>query len=137
MSNPFEDAMSRRSDEELVGIVGAHRGDYRPEAITAAEAELALRNLPVAFVESVTQEIRHERDELDERKDIPLGMQHKVMFLLLPVFVLGWLPSYAMARWSYMDKGYIRKYEDAKRWMMFGVLGYVGLFVLMALYMMF
>lgn len=43
MKNQFEDAMSKRSDEDLQKIVSSQTGDYQPEAVKAAEKEIRKR----------------------------------------------------------------------------------------------
>lgn len=43
MKNQFEDAMSKRKDEDLQKIVSSQAGDYQPEAVKAAEQEIKKR----------------------------------------------------------------------------------------------
>jgi hypothetical protein len=45
MKNQFSDAMSKRSDSDLLKIVTEQRNDFQPEAIIAAEEEIDKRKL--------------------------------------------------------------------------------------------
>lgn len=43
MKNQFEDAMSKRTDEDLQKIIGSQADHYHPEAVKAAEQEIKKR----------------------------------------------------------------------------------------------
>lgn len=57
MSSDFKNAMSKRSDQDLIKIVTIEREDYQPLAIEAAEAEIKTRNIDISlFQEALTTE---------------------------------------------------------------------------------
>jgi uncharacterized RDD family membrane protein YckC len=45
MGNEYTEIMKRRPDEELIEITSANEGDYKPEAIEAAQEEIESRNI--------------------------------------------------------------------------------------------
>lgn len=45
MGNQYKDAMSQRTDEELITILKSNEGDYQAEAVEAAISEAKTRNL--------------------------------------------------------------------------------------------
>ena len=47
MKNNFEDAMSKRTNEELIKIINSSSGDYQPEAVEAAEQEIKKRQFTI------------------------------------------------------------------------------------------
>ncbi|NOU60250.1 RDD family protein [Marinifilum caeruleilacunae] len=66
MTNEFSDVMSERSNEELIKITTELRLDYQPEAVVAAEKELAKREVSADEVEATKEVIREKKIENEE-----------------------------------------------------------------------
>ena len=73
MENKFAEAMSKRSDSELLEIVTKLRNDYQPEAVEAAEIEIKKRNLSTEQIEKAKEEIIVKEISLKEREKEPFG----------------------------------------------------------------
>jgi len=97
MTQDFTDVMSERTNEELVKITTIQRKDYQPEAVIAAEKELAKRNVNVDEIES-TKEVIVEKQEVDDKLEsrrvkswvrlVHVFVDFIAIFLMY-VFVLG------------------------------------------------
>jgi len=69
MNKDFTSAMAERTDEELVRIVTVQRNDYQAEAVLAAEAELATRQIsPETF--EVTKEAVAQKTAQDSSLEL-------------------------------------------------------------------
>jgi len=79
MDNNFKDAMSQRTDQELIKIVTLQREDYQPLAVEAAEREIDLRNIDMEKIEKLKQEFTKKRDE---QKKIDLNFVSSLTRLL-------------------------------------------------------
>lgn len=126
MANPFTGVMAERSDLELIAIVTTQRDDYQEEAVVAAEAEIAARNL--------TFERRHEAEAEVRRADVARakrasksldGTWKALLFFFPGLLTLAAAHKYKMS-------GYDRKWEDAKRWSLYGLCFYVALLLVPA-----
>lgn len=63
MSNDFTKTMANQTDKELVRIV-QEAENYHPDAVEAAKAELALRQVPDDLVEKLQQDVAKDREPL-------------------------------------------------------------------------
>lgn len=63
MNKDFTEAMSNRADEELIKIVTIQRADYQPEAVSAAEKELELRQVSSAKIETVKEDLTMKEEK--------------------------------------------------------------------------
>ena len=122
MENKFAEAMSKRSDSELLEIVTKLRNDYQPEAVEAGEIEIKKRNLSTEQIEKAKEEIIVKEISLKEREKEPLGTGQKIMFF---IFFWGIIP-WAMAG-TFKADGYTKKNKDAWRLMKYGLLAFIGL----------
>lgn len=126
MENPFTGVMAERSDLELIAIVTAQRDDYQEEALAAAEAEIAARNL--------TFERRHEAEVKVRRKEVARAKRaSKSLDATWKAFLFCFpgLLTLAAAH-KYKMSGHDRKWEDAKRWSLYGLCFYVALMLVTA-----
>ncbi|MDR2469547.1 MAG: hypothetical protein LBD27_03590 [Tannerella sp.] len=55
MNTEFKNAMLRRTDEELIGIVTVEREEWQPAAVEAAEEEIGRRSIDAVRIEQVKQ----------------------------------------------------------------------------------
>lgn len=87
MQNPFTEAMSERSDKELIDIVTLTREDYQAEAIEAAEAELLKRNLDVNdyYTQEMIDELKANASVAPDQKQ--LTVLHKAAIVLAPALI--------------------------------------------------
>ena len=71
MSIDFKDAMSKRTDEELIKIVTVDKNKYQPLAIEVAEQEIKNRNIDTTKIEQVKVELTtkfEEQKQFDSKK---------------------------------------------------------------------
>lgn len=121
MENNFTQAMSNRSDSELLEIVTKLRDDYQADAILAAEIEIKNRNLSTEQVENAKKEIKQKEINNQEKEDEPLGTGQKILFF---IFFWGIIP-WGMAG-TFKADGFGRKYKEAWRFMKFGFFSFIG-----------
>ena len=128
MSNRFTRAMSDRTDEELVAIVSGPEDDWEPEALEAAAAEVARRNLSATRVEKVVKRIEKSSRKAKE----PLDQGGKLLALMSGATCIGGvvvLIYYA----TLMKRGERRKAAEVGTWFGYGVaIGLVALVVFLA-----
>jgi hypothetical protein len=127
MENRFAEAMALRSDAELVDILTKKRDDYQPDAVAAAEIELARRKLTTKQVADAKERIELKEQAIQERANEPLGIGWKLLTFLIPglinILIAGALKT----------DGYERKFREAWRWTFYGVGFYLGLGLLMCI----
>ena len=71
MNTNFKDAMSKRTDEELIKIVTIDRNKYQPLAIEAAEQEIKNRNIDTSKIVEVKADLTAKivkQKEFDSKK---------------------------------------------------------------------
>ena len=87
MQNPFTQAMSERSDKQLVDIVTLNREDYQSAALEAAEAELLKRNLDVNdyYTQEMIDELKANAIEQTDQKQ--LTVLHKAAIVVAPALI--------------------------------------------------
>ena len=68
MDTNFQDAMSKRTDEELIKIVTLNRADYQPLAIIADEEEIKKRNIETTAFTELKVKI-DKKDETEKQID--------------------------------------------------------------------
>jgi len=121
MSNEFAEAMGKRSDAELIGIITRYRNDYQPDAVIAAENEFSKRNLSLDQVETAKQEA-HKKDYLQKLKaDAPLEVYWKILTCIFPGLlniILGLI---------FKASGYDRKFRQLVWWTLYGIGFYIAL----------
>ena len=66
MNQDFTEAMSKRTDEELIEIVKVKRDDYQPEAVKSAERELEKRRVTPDQIAQVKKELTEKETEKKE-----------------------------------------------------------------------
>lgn len=127
MGNQYDDVMTELSNAELLEIVTKLRNEYEPDAILAAENELTRRNLSTDEVRQTESIIEDKYEEIVQKANAPLQDHWKVLTLLLPGFI-----NLMIAR-SLKNDGYDRKYQEARRWTLYGCGFYIGLAVVLSL----
>ena len=102
MTNNFPDQMSKRTDVELLRILNEQRNDYNPEAIIAAEEELAKRNLSQEQVITAKQELETKKQFDEKRANDPLGVVAKrnLFLIFLGFFFLNIICTFIMNKVS-------------------------------------
>jgi len=119
----FVEQMPRKSDEELFGIL-AHRDDYMPEAIAAAEQELNKRNIEPPKIAEFQTLAKEKKDEEDIISNEPLSWPIRIILFLFPVGI----PQFILAE-HYRGKSK-RKAEECWTWMVYGIIFYAAIFIL-------
>ncbi|PCJ96104.1 MAG: hypothetical protein COA50_07955 [Flavobacteriaceae bacterium] len=66
MENEFVKTMSERTNKELVSIVTVERENYNPTAITAADAEVAKRNIDTTTFQEIKEKASSEKKQLQK-----------------------------------------------------------------------
>jgi len=71
MNIDFKDAMSKRTDKDLIKIVTVARNDYQPLAVEAAQQEIKNRSIDTAMIEQVKIDLImqiEEQKQFDTKK---------------------------------------------------------------------
>jgi len=79
--------MSERTDKQLADIVTTKRNEYQPEAILAAEKEIALRKIDLAKFHSENESADYIPEEM-EKEDLPFEWYHKILTVSFPIFII-------------------------------------------------
>jgi uncharacterized RDD family membrane protein YckC len=99
MKNDFTDVMATRSDEELIKIVTLERGNYEPDAILAADFEMASRKLDITSVTEVTEKVIEEDMKIVETSRNAVSTGIRFTNFIIDFFVWSYL--------AYIFKGLI------------------------------
>jgi len=89
MENEFKNAMSKRTDEELVKIVTVKRSDYNPIAIEAAEIEIERRSIETSKFEEIKEAATIEKEQNQKIDENTVGSG--VRFLNFLIDFIVWL----------------------------------------------
>src|SRR5437870_2986336 len=103
MPNNFSEVMSKNSTAHLLKILNEERKDYTPEAVEAAETELANRNLSSVQLVAAQEELNQINKITADRANEPLGVGYIVLSLIMPGLI--WL---FLSR-ALKGEGYYRK----------------------------
>lgn len=128
MQFDFENEMKKRTDQELIQIITIDRNDYLPEALTAAEAELKIRNLNQELVGHVTRELTIKKERVDKKANEALDPVYKILTFLFPMIFTFVLSGF------YKANGYDKKANELARWTLYGYYLYIALIVLYAFF---
>jgi hypothetical protein len=123
----FSEVMARRTDAELIAIVTVERDDYQDEALRAAEAEVQRRKLSTKRIDKLTRGVDRQHDVKRQRAREPLDAFWKGAAFLFPG-----IANIVIGRHLW-EKGYVRKYEDVRKWTIYGVAFYVATLILVKL----
>lgn len=124
MENKFSEAMANRSDAELLKIVNEQRHDYQPEAVEAAEKELANRNLSVEQIEKANKENEIKEHVESEKANKKLDSGWKVLTFIFPGIIQ------IIFAGTFKADGYDRKARELTKWTLYGFGFYFGLVIL-------
>jgi len=99
MTTDFKDAMSKRTDEELIKIVTIGRNDYQPLAVEAAEEEIKNRGIDTTTIEQVKIDLTtkiEEKKQFDEKK--VSSMKRFINFIVdtIAFFIVALILSYIL-----------------------------------------
>ncbi len=122
--NEFSEEMAKRQNFELIEIVNSQPNDYLPEAISAAEFELRDRNLSDELYHNAEQELQHRQAVVLNKAQAPLQNTWKWVIFLMPGFATMMISGTLKA------DGYDRRYKEALRWSLYGIIFYVTLGIL-------
>lgn len=126
MEFDFPKVMQAHSDAELLEIVSSQRDDYQPEALTAAEEELARRNLSPSKLKKAKAGIARKRRATRRRADEPLADGWRVFVAVFPGVM-----ALVIAR-ALKANGYHRKHRDVWRFTLYGTAAYALVAILFA-----
>ncbi len=123
----FDKLWGTKPDEDLVDAL-AHRDEYEPEAIEAAQRELARRQLDAGRISELGATAARTKVEEGEKAASPLRWRWRILMLLLsfgiPQIILG---EY------YRNNGYTRRLREVWIWMAYGLLFWLMVSLLMIL----
>lgn len=128
MSNPFAAVMQKKTNEQLISILGSAEGDYQAAAIEAARAEFDSRNLSESTVEAVKKEVETKESIKAIKGEEPLDTAWKILTFIFPGALVQ---LYFIAK--YRTDGYTRKAKELSQWTLYGFAFYFGLVLLMGL----
>ena len=124
--NRFTHAMTLRTDEELIAIVGAAPGEWEPEAIDAAHVELEQRKLSLEHREVLHDELARTQDKAERPLHAPArALAFAAGVFLLPVFLLPGLLVLSIAR-HYRKLNEHRRAREVMQWFAYGVATLIG-----------
>jgi len=127
MVNKFAEAMAKRTYAELHEIVGKLRNEYEPEAVVAAEAEVARRNLAGEKIEPKENIFRTQKKSIADKANAPLQIPWKIITFLIPGLLILLFADDLKA------EGYERRYKEVWRWFFYGAGFYIGLLILLVI----
>jgi hypothetical protein len=126
MEFDFEKSMQQTSDEELIRIITVNRGQYTPEAVTAADNEFKKRRLAVEMFDELKTTYEEEQAIAEEKANMPLEPVMKVIAFLFAAVIFWFVGR------LYAVDGYERKATEFRKWALFGFLFYVVIAVIVA-----
>lgn len=148
MAKDFTQVMSERTDKQLIEIISIKRDEYQPEALVAAEKEIAKRNLdPEKFNDDERTSVVKETEHISKR-EMQFKWYHKIItFLLAPIIVTASTPIFSLFKndliralgfplivivhmgiyrfWK--DKGYVKMAADFYKWVIYTIYIYIGI----------
>ncbi|MEO8146231.1 MAG: hypothetical protein ABI723_01275 [Bacteroidia bacterium] len=127
MPNKYSEQMSKQTDAELIKIVNELRDDYETEAVSAAEEELAKRNLSSDQISTAKEEIEKKKQFDERRANEPLGPGWKILTAMFP----GLIQIFFSA--TFKTDGYDRKARELVTWTLYGFGFYFGFIILIIL----
>lgn len=126
--NPFVDRMASLSNEQLIRIM-VERKDYVPEALRAAERELARRQVELSVVNQAIAEGERLRELENSRSDIPLTDKERWAYFFLSF--ITFTPMVAFFYRYHAEKGYSLKSNQSMGQVALGLLFYIALWGIM------
>lgn len=119
--------MAKRTYAELHEIVGKLRNEYEPEAVYAAEAEVARRNLLGEKIEPKENIFTTKKKLIADKANAPLQIYWKIITLLFPGLLILLFADELKA------EGYERRYKEVWRWFFYGAGFYIAILILLLL----
>ena len=110
MENRFAAIMAKRTDEELIRVVTVERGDYQAEAVEAAEAEMAKRNIDVTVVEQIKGRLAQEQEVQKQQNQNRVSRFSRIVHLIVDTMayqLLAFMLFVVPAVFSYDGQEYI------------------------------
>jgi len=109
----FGEQLPLKTDAELYDML-AHREDYLPEAVAAAEDELNRRNLAPAQIAQLEAKHQSENAAAEIKAQLPLGWPLRIFIFFFLCGIFG-----AILAVYYEKEGYKRKAADC--WKTLGI----------------
>lgn len=114
--------MTKRSNSELLEIVTKLKDDYQPEAVESAKEEIQSRNLTNDLIELAKSELASKEVEEVDKGNAKLEVGPKILFIIFYWGVIPWLIAF-----TYKNNGYSRKYREAWKFMLIGLIVHISL----------
>ena len=114
MQFDFTQTMQNETEENLIKIVTIDRDGYLPDAVIAAEAELAKRNISTEAFEATKKDHEETRKIEIEKANAPLDKTTKIVVFFIPVI-------YRFLSSAFSNDGYDRKAADVTKWAFIGI----------------
>ena len=122
--NQFAERMAALSDRQLLQVM-VDRKDYVPEALRAAEAEIARRSIPGEVVEAALEEGKRRLAFAREQEDLSLSPAYVWAYFFLAF--LTFTPFVAFFYRYHAERGYANRSQESMRMVFLGILFYLAL----------
>lgn len=155
MTTDFSEAMAGRTNKQLADIVTIKRTEYEPEALKAAEEEIARRKIDISAFYTEEQIAEAQFAAAEDNASLAFRWQHKAGTVLLPLVIgvlFGALSSFlghpkvmqylgfpVMVLVHYLiykrlkDTGHTQMARDFSAWIAYTLFIYIGLLLALGL----
>lgn len=152
MTKDFTQAMSERTDKQLMDIVTFKRGDYLPEALAAAEKEIEKRKIDSKSFYTDEQIVEMQRTPEELKQTKKFEWYHKVITIFSPIIIMiivGYffnkfeslaflkplsffimIGIYYLINSQLKTSGYQNISEEFKKWIAYTLYIYIGFFLI-------
>ena len=131
-AEPFDKIWADKPDEELFQAV-AHRDEYETRAIEAIEREIAKRNLNSSQIEDLRLTASKGKEDENAKAQMPLQWPFRILILIAPFpFGMGAL----FIGGYYGSRGYTRRYREVWKWVAYGFIFWLAIFLLRILHLL-
>jgi hypothetical protein len=122
--NNFDEIWRQKTDEQLFEAL-AHKDDYDPESIESVRREIAGRNLDSQRITELETQTQKALEDEGTIAQIPLQWPLRILSFLLSFGIYQIIVGE-----YYRNKGYKRKYQEIWKWMAYGFVFWLEIFVL-------
>jgi len=116
----FDEVMVSHTDEELVAIASSVDDEYVPDAVAAANRELAKRGLSPVALHAAKEKVEAQTTEKEKRANEPLESHKAVTTFLLSLFGVVGVLFFLASSTDLVREGYTRKAREQRKYAMWG-----------------
>ncbi len=122
--NQFASRMAALSDRQLLQVL-VDKKDYVPEALRAAEAEIARRTIPDEVIDAALEEGQRRATIANEREGVSLSEANKWLYFFLSF--LSFTPMVVFFYRYHSERGYALRSQQSMQMVFLGILFYLAL----------